>query len=105
MSKLLICSSHPQAIYRYDLLNALGSADCSVEVSREVMSRLLNVESRYYGLVQMREDSRTGVYVENLSEVEVHSVQDVIQLLIQVPGYFLMTVRVSQQNMICVPPT
>lgn len=54
------------------------------------MSRLLNFECRYYGLVQMREDSRTGVYVENLSEVEVHSVQDVIQLLIQVPGYFLI---------------
>lgn len=32
---------------------------------------------------QMREDARKGVYVENLSEVEVHNVQDVIQLLIQ----------------------
>lgn len=32
----------------------------------------------------MREDARTGVYVENLSEVEVHGVQDVIHLLIQV---------------------
>lgn len=34
--------------------------------------------------MQMREDTRTGVYVENLSEVEVQNVQDVIDLLIQV---------------------
>jgi len=33
---------------------------------------------------QMREDVRKGVYVENLTEVEVNSVQDVIQLLSQV---------------------
>lgn len=32
----------------------------------------------------MREDVRKGVYVENLTEVEVNSVQDVIQLLSQV---------------------
>lgn len=32
----------------------------------------------------MREDARKGVYVENLSEVEVKSVQDVITLLLQV---------------------
>lgn len=34
--------------------------------------------------MQMREDVRKGVYVENLTEVEVHCVQDVIQLLCQV---------------------
>ena len=34
--------------------------------------------------MQMREDVRKGVYVENLTEVEVNSVQDVIQLLSQV---------------------
>lgn len=32
----------------------------------------------------MREDVRKGVYVENLTEVEVNSVQDVIELLSQV---------------------
>lgn len=32
----------------------------------------------------MREDAKKGVYVENLSEVEVQCVQDVIQLLLQV---------------------
>lgn len=51
------------------------------------MFRFLNPGPFFY-LVQMREDTRTGVYVENLSEVEVHSVQDVIQLLIQVPDFF-----------------
>jgi hypothetical protein len=30
----------------------------------------------------MREDTRKGVYVENLTEIEVQSVQDVIQLLL-----------------------
>lgn len=33
---------------------------------------------------QIREDSKTGVYVENLKEVEVTCVQDVVQLLVQV---------------------
>jgi hypothetical protein len=32
----------------------------------------------------MREDNRKGVYVENLSEVEVASVQDVVHLLLLV---------------------
>lgn len=35
-------------------------------------------------ILQMREDVRKGVYVDNLTEVEVNSVQDVIQLLSQV---------------------
>ena len=39
---------------------------------------------RLQNLWQMREDARKGVYVEGLTEVEVHSVQDVIQLLLQV---------------------
>lgn len=34
--------------------------------------------------LQIREDVKTGVYVENLKEVEVKSVHDVVQLLIQV---------------------
>jgi hypothetical protein len=33
---------------------------------------------------QIREDLKTGVYVENLREVEVTCVQDVVQLLVQV---------------------
>lgn len=33
-------------------------------------------------ILQMREDTRKGVYVENLTEIEVQSVQDVIQLLL-----------------------
>lgn len=32
----------------------------------------------------MREDNRKGVYVENLSEVEVANVQDVVHLLLLV---------------------
>jgi kinesin family protein 15 len=32
----------------------------------------------------MREDAKKGVYVENLSEVEVKGVNDVIRLLLQV---------------------
>ena len=32
----------------------------------------------------MREDAKKGVYVENLSEVDVKGVNDVIQLLLQV---------------------
>ena len=33
---------------------------------------------------QIREDSKKGVYVENLKEVEVTNARDVIQQLIQV---------------------
>jgi hypothetical protein len=36
----------------------------------------------------MREDARKGVYVENLSEVDVKSVHDVIRLLLQVVGLY-----------------
>ena len=37
----------------------------------------------------MREDTRKGVYVENLTEIEVQSVQDVIQLLLIVRFFTL----------------
>lgn len=33
---------------------------------------------------QIREDSKKGVYVENLKEEEVSNARDVIQLLVQV---------------------
>lgn len=33
---------------------------------------------------QIREDSKKGVYVENLKEMEVTNARDVIQLLVQV---------------------
>lgn len=34
--------------------------------------------------MQLREDLRKGVYVENLTEFEVESVSDILKLLIQV---------------------
>lgn len=34
---------------------------------------------------QIREDSKKGVYVENLKELEVTCARDVIQQLVQVP--------------------
>lgn len=53
---------------------------------------------RYYGLsnsfslwLQIREDAKTGVYVENLKEIEVKSVHDVVQLLIQVSVPLLLS--------------
>ena len=36
------------------------------------------------GLVQIREDIKKGVHVENLTELEVTSARDVIQQLVQV---------------------
>lgn len=36
------------------------------------------------GILQIREDIKKGVYVENLKEIEVTSARDVIQQLIQV---------------------
>jgi len=40
---------------------------------------------------QIREDSKKGVYVENLKEVEVGNARDVIQLLVQVFNAFTFT--------------
>ncbi|XP_024384201.1 kinesin-like protein KIN-12C isoform X3 [Physcomitrium patens] len=54
---------------------------CSfLEIYNEQITDLLEPTSTN---LHMREDTRTGVYVENLSEVEVQNVQDVIDLLIQ----------------------
>uniref|UniRef100_A0A7I4DZD3 Kinesin motor domain-containing protein n=1 Tax=Physcomitrium patens TaxID=3218 RepID=A0A7I4DZD3_PHYPA len=54
---------------------------CSfLEIYNEQITDLLEPTSTN---LQMREDVRKGVYVENLTEVEVHCVQDVIQLLCQ----------------------
>lgn len=39
-------------------------------------------------MLQIREDIKKGVYVENLKETEVTSARDVIQLLIQVNNTF-----------------
>lgn len=36
-------------------------------------------------VIKLREDVQKGVYVENLSEFEVHTVSDILKLLIQVP--------------------
>lgn len=35
-------------------------------------------------MYKLREDMKKGVYVENLSEFEVHTVGDILQLLTQV---------------------
>lgn len=48
----------------------------------------------------MREDYRKGVYVENLCEVEVASVQDIVHLLLLVrnvslPEFFLVQIMSS----------
>ncbi|KAG0556184.1 hypothetical protein KC19_11G032900 [Ceratodon purpureus] len=54
---------------------------CSfLEIYNEQITDLLEPTSTN---LQMREDVRKGVYVENLTEIEVNSVQDVIQLLSQ----------------------
>ncbi|KAG0577882.1 hypothetical protein KC19_5G188700 [Ceratodon purpureus] len=54
---------------------------CSfLEIYNEHITDLLDPSSTN---LQIREDAKTGVYVENLKEVEVKSVQDVVQLLIQ----------------------
>lgn len=38
--------------------------------------------------LQLREDVKKGVYVENLSEFEVHTVFDILKLLRQVTSFF-----------------
>ncbi|KAJ7542095.1 hypothetical protein O6H91_10G089700 [Diphasiastrum complanatum] len=54
---------------------------CSfLEIYNEQITDLLDPSSTN---LQMREDSTKGVFVDNLSEVEVNSVKDVIQLLLQ----------------------
>ncbi|XP_024388572.1 kinesin-like protein KIN-12F [Physcomitrium patens] len=61
--------------------NLMFMCRCSfLEIYNEQITDLLEPTSTN---LHMREDNRTGVYVENLSEVEVHNVQDVIRLLIQ----------------------
>lgn len=44
----------------------------------------------------MREDAKKGVYVENLTEVEVLGLQDVIQLLLQVADFLQLLVVISE---------
>lgn len=41
-------------------------------------------------MLQIREDTKKGVYVENLKEIEVTSARDVIQQLIQVYNTFII---------------
>ncbi|XP_024376033.1 kinesin-like protein KIN-12D isoform X3 [Physcomitrium patens] len=54
---------------------------CSfLEIYNEHITDLLDPSSTN---LHIREDAKTGVYVENLKEVEVKSVHDVVQLLIQ----------------------
>lgn len=49
---------------------------------------------------QMREDGKKGVYVENLSEVEVESVQDVIHLLLLVHDNINQALSVAECEVI-----
>ncbi len=41
-------------------------------------------------MLQIREDIKKGIYVENLKEIEVTSARDVIQQLIQVYNTFIL---------------
>lgn len=57
------------------------SCKCSfLEIHNEHITDLLNPTSTN---LQIREDIKTGVYVENLKQIEVKTVHDVVQLLIQ----------------------
>ncbi|KAL3700311.1 hypothetical protein R1sor_018333 [Riccia sorocarpa] len=57
------------------------SCKCSfLEIYNEQITDLLEPTSTN---LQLREDAKTGVYVENLTEIEVRSVQDIIGLLLQ----------------------
>lgn len=47
-------------------------------------SEILNDCCSLCYLFQLREDTKTGVYVENLSEFEVETVADILKLLSQV---------------------
>ncbi|KAL3648197.1 Kinesin-like protein KIN-12D [Castilleja foliolosa] len=54
---------------------------CSfLEIYNEQITDLLDPSSTN---LMLREDMKKGVYVENLSEVEVHTVRDILQLLTQ----------------------
>lgn len=44
--------------------------------------------SHISSVIKVREDMKKGVYVENLSEFEVHTVGDILQLLTQVTHLF-----------------
>ncbi|KAE9600721.1 putative plus-end-directed kinesin ATPase [Lupinus albus] len=60
---------------------------CSfLEIYNEQILDLLDPSSNN---LQIREDSKKGVYVENLKEVEVSNARDVIQQLIQICNTFI----------------
>lgn len=48
--------------------------------------------------MQLREDMKKGVYVENLKEYEVTTVKDVIKLLLQVANRDLCTTGVWRKS-------
>lgn len=51
-------------------------------------------------MLQIREDTKKGVYVENLKEIEVTSARDVIQQLIQVYNTFIIILFYSYNTFI-----
>ena len=55
-----------------------------VYVHMTIKSSLSYDSKLVFGLVQIREDIKKGVHVENLTELEVTSARDVIQQLVQV---------------------
>lgn len=44
----------------------------------------------FFSVYKLREDMKKGVYVENLSEFEVHTVGDIVQLLTQVIHFIIV---------------
>eukprot|EP01018_Ginkgo_biloba_P024157 Gb_22162 [translate_table: standard] len=67
----------------HTILGDIEDLDARPRVDRGLTPRI--IEHLFSRIQQVREDHKKGVYVENLKEVEVASVQDVIALLLQVP--------------------
>lgn len=53
-------------------------------------------------MLQIREDIKKGVYVENLKEIEVTSARDVIQQLIQVYNTIMICSFISATSLFIV---
>jgi len=51
-------------------------------------------------MLQLREDTKKGVYVENLKEIEGASARDVIQQLIQVYNTFIICSFINDASIV-----
>lgn len=80
MSLIIIdISPHSQKLIRLHICHIIrNQEDFYVVSSVKVTTQSLDL------YVQIREDTKKGVYVDNLTEVEVTSARDVIQQLVQV---------------------